>query len=52
MPDSYHLIFGPLSISGTKNDFDYYHYQLTNGEELVLEPGQVLGFGGAQIGYR
>ena len=52
MPDSYELVSGPLSISGTKNDYDYYHHHLTIEEELVLEPGQVLGFGGAQIGYR
>ena len=52
MPDSYNLISGPMTISGTKNEFDYYYHQFKIDEELFLEPGQILGFGGAQIGFR
>ena len=52
MPDSYNLVSGPMTISGTKNEFDYYYHQFAIDEELVLEPGQILGFGGAQIGFR
>ena len=52
MPDSYNLVSGPTTISGTNNGFDYYYHQFQIDEELFLEPGQILGFGGAQIGFR
>ena len=52
MPDSYNLISGPMTISGITNGFDYYYHQFQTDEELFLEPGQILGFGGAQVGFR
>ena len=51
MPDTYNMVSGPISIAGTQVE-DYFYHQFTKAEELLLEPGQILGFGGAQIGYR
>ena len=51
MPDTYNMVSGPISIAGTQVG-NYFYHQFTKAEELLLEPGQILGFGGAQIGYR
>ena len=51
MPDMYNMVSGPISIYGTQVG-NYFYHQFTKEEELSLEPGQILGFGGAQIGYR
>lgn len=51
LPDIYTPVLGPISISGTKLDSGYYYHYLTDAEEMLVAPGQILGFGGAQIGY-
>lgn len=52
LPDTFTPVLGPITIPGTKApDSDYYYHYLTDAEEMLIAPGQMLGFGGAQVGY-
>ena len=50
-PDQYTTIIGPIEIEGTKIGDNYYHHYLTDAEEVVVGPGQYMGFAGVQLGY-
>ena len=53
IPDTYTKVLGPIEITGIKStDGEPYFYAKLNDEEIELEPGQVIGVEGAQIGYR
>ncbi len=53
LPDKYEIV-KTLQVTGAAPSYStsYYNYVLTPSEEIILEPGQFLGFGGAQVGFR
>ena len=53
IPDKYSEISGPIAISGETIETDgSYFYADLSSLDIELEPGQVIGIEGAQIGYK
>ena len=53
IPDKYNEISGPVAISGKTIETDgSYFYADLSSLDIDLEPGQVIGIEGAQIGYK
>ena len=53
IPDKYNEISGPIAISGETIETDgSYFYADLSSLDIELEPGQVIGIEGAQIGYK